>query len=105
MVRKSFLSLLLFAITFLTVQAQDKTFANMDVFELEWAADPQISPDGKHIVYQRRGMDKMTDRRTSRLWSINSDGSGHMKLTDDDKNEVKSALVARRQPHCICEFC
>lgn len=87
MIRKTFLSLLLFVITFLTVQAQDKTFSNMDVFELEWAADPQISPDGSQIIYRRSGMDKMTDRRTSRLWIINSDGSGHMKLTDDDKNE------------------
>lgn len=63
----------------------------MDVFELEWAADPQISPDGSQIVYRRRGMDKMTDRRTSRLWIINADGSGHMKLTDDDKNESSPA--------------
>jgi dipeptidyl aminopeptidase/acylaminoacyl peptidase len=59
----------------------------MDVFELEWAADPQISPDGSQIVYRRRGMDKMTDRRISRLWLINSDGSHHMKLTNRDENE------------------
>nr|WP_249066927.1 S9 family peptidase [Halalkalibaculum roseum] len=59
----------------------------MDVFELEWAADPQISPDGNTIVYRRRGMDKMTDRRTSTLWIINADGTGHMKLTQRDENE------------------
>ena len=59
----------------------------MDVFELEWAADPQISPDGSQIVYRRRGMDKMTDRRTSSLWVINADGTQHMKLTQREANE------------------
>ncbi|MEC7076097.1 MAG: hypothetical protein VXW94_06685, partial [Pseudomonadota bacterium] len=23
----------------------------MDVFELEWASDPQVAPDGKSVVY------------------------------------------------------
>ena len=59
----------------------------MDVFELEWAADPQISPDGSQIVYRRRGMDKMTDRRNSSLWIINTDGTEHMKLTQRENNE------------------
>lgn len=59
----------------------------MDVFALEWADDPQISPNGKTIVYKRGGMDIMKDRRMGRLWLINSDGSNHQKLTENDKNE------------------
>lgn len=46
-----------------------------DIFELEWAADPQISPDGSRIVFVRSGFDIMTDRTTSRLWIVNADGS------------------------------
>ena len=53
----------------------------MDVFELEYAGDPQISPDGKQIVYARRFMDIMKDRPRSHLWIINSDGSDHRPLT------------------------
>jgi len=87
MYRKLLITSLLFAITFLSVRAQDKVFSGMDVFELEWAADPQISPDGSQIVYRRRGMDKMTDRRTSSLWVINTDGTQHMKLTQREANE------------------
>ncbi|GAB5410289.1 MAG: S9 family peptidase [Balneolaceae bacterium] len=65
-----------------TTVAQDSSFfSSMDVFELQWVQNPQISPDGKHVVYNRRGFNKMTDRRTSSLWIINSDGSGHRKLT------------------------
>ncbi len=68
--------------------AQSKVaFSSMDVFELEWANNPQISPDGRHIVYARGGMDIMKDRRQSRLWLINTDGSGHQKLTSNDANE------------------
>ena len=29
-------------------------FDAMDVFELEWASDPQVSSDGKTIIYVRK---------------------------------------------------
>ena len=32
-------------------------FDAMDVFELEWASDPQVSSDGKTIVYVRKSKD------------------------------------------------
>lgn len=59
----------------------------MDVFALEWVDQPQISPDGSELVYVRRGMDIMKDKRISRLWKINADGTGHQKLTSADKTE------------------
>jgi dipeptidyl aminopeptidase/acylaminoacyl peptidase len=70
------------------VHAQElPPFQSMDVFSLEWVDDPQISPDGTKVVYVRRGMDVMTDKRISRLWIINTDGSEHYKLTSQDVNE------------------
>ncbi len=71
----------------LMTSAQSDQFTNKDVFELQWVSDPQISPDGEHIVYARGSMDKMKDRRTSRLWIMDADGSNHRKLTDRDINE------------------
>lgn len=62
-------------------------FQAMDVFELEYAADPQISPDGSRIVYVRNSMDVMTDRRRSRLWTIGFDGSDHRQLTQGESRE------------------
>jgi len=53
----------------------------MDVFQLQTATDPQISPDGKKIVYVRRFADPMTDKRYSNLWIINTDGTDHRPLT------------------------
>ncbi|MEQ5807845.1 S9 family peptidase [Alteromonas sp. NFXS44] len=70
-----------------TTESAKPAFSDMDVFELEWASAPEISPDGKHIVYRRNGMDIMSDARTGNLWLMNADGSEHMKLTTDDISE------------------
>ncbi len=56
-------------------------FQPMDVFGLEWASDPQISPDGRRVAYVRYSMDVMKDRRRSRIWLIDADGSDHRPLT------------------------
>src|SRR5437867_2359705 len=52
-----------------------------DVFNLELAANPQISADGRRIVYVRQFADINADKRRSNLWIINSDGSDHRPLT------------------------
>ena len=81
--------IIIFSVLFISQGfSQNKpVFSELDVFELEWASNPQISPDGKLVVYNRNGMDIMKDRRQSRLWIMNIDGSGHRKLTVFDKNE------------------
>ena len=61
-------------------EALPPKFSAMDVFDLEWASDPQISPDGKQIVYVRNGMDRMQDRRTTSLWIVDVDGQRHAPL-------------------------
>jgi len=66
---------------------QESRFSRMDVFDLEWAEAPRVSPDGDHVVYARRGMDIMEDRRTSSLWLIGTDGTGHTKLTNGHAGE------------------
>ncbi len=50
--------------------APDRSFTGADLFGLSIAADPQISPDGRTIVYVRRTADVMTDRMASSLWLI-----------------------------------
>jgi len=49
--------------------------------ELETVAEPQLSPDGKQIVYTRGWIDKMNDKRESSLWIMNADGSRNRYLT------------------------
>lgn len=38
-------------------------------------SDPQISPDGKQIIFTRRWTDKMNDRYESALWIMDADGA------------------------------
>ena len=64
-----------------------RRFNSIDVFQLEYAADPRISPDGSQIVYVRNFMDIMTDRRRSNLWIIQTDGSNHRPLTTGNQND------------------
>jgi len=63
------------------------TFDYLDVFGLEHVRQPQISPDGKQVVYRRMGFDIMTDRAIGQLWLLNSDGSAHQKLTSREVSE------------------
>ncbi|MEZ4587068.1 MAG: S9 family peptidase [Gemmatimonadales bacterium] len=60
-------------------------FGLEDVFELEWAADPQISPDGSRIVFVRSGFDKLTDGTRASLWTVNADGSDLRALLAPDR--------------------
>ena len=86
MMRNTLLLIFFLLGTALTAVAQP-AFSSMDVFDLQWASDAQVSPDGETIVYVRRKMDIMTDRRTGNLWIIHTDGSGHRKLTTRDQAE------------------
>ena len=56
---------------------------NIDVFQLERAVDPQISPDGSRIAYERSAFDIMSDRSVSSIWVIDSDGDNHLPLLVD----------------------
>ena len=67
--------------------AQSNHFEMMDVFQLEFASDPQISPDGKRVVYERNSMDIMEDRRRTELWIVDADSSNHRKLTTSSGRE------------------
>ena len=49
-------------------------FTADDVFELEYADDPQISPDGSRVVYTRRYFDRLSDRVRSNLWIVDREG-------------------------------
>jgi len=82
--------LILFCISTQLNAQKSKVFSSLDIFELEWVTDPQISPDGKTVVYVRNGMDIMKDQRMSRLWMVNVDGSNHQKVSSMDVNESKA---------------
>lgn len=81
-IKKFFFTFLLFFATVNSGFAKENLplFDPMDVFNLEWATDPRVSPDGKTIVYVRKSNDIMKDRERSNLWQISIDGNDHRPL-------------------------
>jgi dipeptidyl aminopeptidase/acylaminoacyl peptidase len=60
--------------------APERHFTGRDLFDLEVAADPQISPDGRRIAYVRRSGDIMTDRFRPTIWLIDTRSGEQMPL-------------------------
>lgn len=85
--RSFFTFFICFLMSATAVAQLQKPFEYLDVFELEYTGDPQISPSGVHIVYRRTGFDIMKDRSKGNLWILRSDGSEHRKLTAREGNE------------------
>ncbi|WND03423.1 S9 family peptidase [Temperatibacter marinus] len=69
--------LLFFAATTSTpalAEESQRKFKSADIFNLEHAEDPRLSPDGQSIVFVRRQQDIMADRSRSNLWITDKDG-------------------------------
>jgi dipeptidyl aminopeptidase/acylaminoacyl peptidase len=62
-------------------QAAKPAFKPMDVFDLQWAADPQVSSDGRNIAYVRMAYDIKTDRPRGTVWLVGVDGKNERPLS------------------------
>ena len=62
-------------------------FSELDVFQLEYASDPQIAPDGSAVVYRRNSMSVMKDQPRGNLWIVDASGKNHRKLNAGDGGE------------------
>lgn len=56
-------------------------FAPIDVFALQWADNPVLSPDGRKLIYERRFFDTMKDVRRSNLWLLDSASGAARPIT------------------------
>jgi dipeptidyl aminopeptidase/acylaminoacyl peptidase len=69
------------------VFAETPRFSAMDVFQLQYAGNPVVSPDGSFLVYTRNFMDVMTDKRRSNLWRVDTDGENARPITTGAVND------------------
>ena len=72
-------------------------------FDLEDVQDPQLSPDGKQIIYTRRWVDRLNDRWETSLWIMNADGSRNRSLLNGSTprwspDGTRIAYLANGQP-------
>ena len=73
------LSLLFILAPFTGVNAKPLDYR--DVFGLEYADSPAISPDGERLVYVRHHMDSQSDRNLGQLWLIDLNSGEQQPLT------------------------
>ena len=70
------------------LQAQARPLSASDMFTIETASDPQISPDGVWVAYVRNWSDAITDKRYSNIWLVKSDGTGHRPVTSGKTHDA-----------------
>ncbi|MFD0932778.1 S9 family peptidase [Psychroflexus salinarum] len=80
------LNFILFSSSQLQAQVEENHFDYMDLFDLQMVSNPEISPDGNTIIYERHQFDVMSDRRLVNLWQISFDGNNHYPITSGTRN-------------------
>lgn len=85
---KKKLTIILCLVSLPFVHGQTKSNLELvDIFNMEFISDPQISPDGSKILYVRNFKDVMTDKNLSNIWLINSDGTKNRPITTGNQND------------------
>jgi dipeptidyl aminopeptidase/acylaminoacyl peptidase len=59
----------------------------VDLINSPQTSDPQLSPDGRQILFVESEANWKTDRRISHIWRINADGSGLIQMTSGADGE------------------
>ncbi|HVF41706.1 MAG TPA: S9 family peptidase [Pyrinomonadaceae bacterium] len=98
------LSVVLFVALAPHARARQKDRLSVDLFmDWELVASPQVSPDGRQIVYTRRWADKVNDKYEDEVWIMDADGGrnrffakGSQAAWSPDSRRV--AYVAQGQP-------
>ncbi|HMQ06400.1 MAG TPA: S9 family peptidase [Saprospiraceae bacterium] len=86
--RTSFTLFILAACFYLLYGQQSEKLELIDVFELKYVSDPQISPDGSKIAYVRNFKDIMKDKNLSNIWVVDFDGKNHQPVTSGNQNDL-----------------
>jgi dipeptidyl aminopeptidase/acylaminoacyl peptidase len=74
------------------VSAQDRRPPTVDdLLNLVQVSAPEISPDGKQVIYTKSELKKWSDnKRVSSIWIANADGTDHRQLLGSDKDRSPS---------------
>ncbi len=85
--KRIFFSLLLFAIAFANVQAQQNpAFSFSDLMKIRRVGDPQISPDGKTVAFTIGDVNMTANKTLTQIYTVSIDGSNLRQITKGDKS-------------------
>ncbi len=73
-----------------SVEAGAHPFSIHDMLAMDRISDPQVSPDGKRVVFGRRSTDLDANRGRTDLWVIGTDGRGLRQLTTDPAGDYNA---------------
>src|SRR6187455_77840 len=68
--------------------AQTHPFSVHDMLAMDRISDPQVSPDGKTVVFVSRVTDLAANRGLNDLWLVGTDGAGLRRLTSHSATDV-----------------
>jgi len=67
--------------------SQTHPFSVHDMLAMNRLSDPQVSPDGRWIVFVMRQTDLQANRGRTNLWLVRTDGTGLRRLTSHSQND------------------
>ena len=107
--RRLLLPLLLVMVCPFVTAAQDaapppdpRLFAGIDLFKIQAASDPQISPDGTQIAYVRLFNDIMTDTTVPHIWLVDVKSGAQRPIASGKGAQISPRVVAGRQAPRLC---
>src|SRR5215203_3175352 len=83
-----FSTLLLALSLTVTLTAQTHPFSVQDMLAMDRISDPQVSPDGRSVVFAVRATDLAANRGLTDLWLVGTDGAGLRRLTSHAASDV-----------------
>ena len=58
-----------------------------DLYALQLISEPQISPDGRHVVYTQQRVDQKTEKKYTNLWVVSVEGGQPQQFTYGDQTD------------------
>ncbi|HCH09874.1 MAG TPA: peptidase S9 family protein, partial [Dehalococcoidia bacterium] len=60
-----------------------------DLYCIQQISGPEISPDGKHVVYSLSRVDSKTEKKYADLWIVPTDGGRERQFTYGDQTDTQ----------------
>ncbi len=82
-----FIAALTFAAASFAAQDGKRLITEKDIFQFNWTANPEISPDGSQVAFVKVNVNEKKDGYDTALWAVSTSGSGEpWRLTNGPRD-------------------